>query len=1306
MMAQVPYGARRIASALDPACIPIDGRDSRDRLAFVAAYARLILYVNNHNQVDGNWQAFFMKDPSILLAHVSSTDYEACHARFILFDESLKHSSTNETTSVLINQLCDLLKEMFSTINSWLRFMKLQAASHHLRKFLEKKIRDLLAMQLCLFITLRQRLSSLTKGAVAEPDTPFFRSFEPIWYERALNLTALAAANASSIEPFVAALRRIYHVTFNVVGQSVEYAKKAFYELETEPSHFPDTALMIVFSRLMASQSDEINKLGRKHLDFYYDRILHQHLRPASPDQVFVSLRLSDSVERLSLPAGTLFRAGQYPDQSDILFCTEAEEALTHAAISSVFTLFYGRASRDHASANLNLNRVQAPDQVNRNALHEIATWEAFGNARGLVVEQGFALASPMLLLQSGHRTITIDFTLDGLSPLSLPDTGYFLSTAAGWFAVRPTMTPTGSGIVVKLQPADPAIVPLAKNPDGYESVWPLLKVVLGATANLLDPPLIGGVNISVQVDAFSTFSLANDLSPLPATGPQAIFGPVPQTGAHFYVGSNECFAKPLSRLTLTVNWVQPLPDFSAYYSAYNHFLAPTDPAPSEPFNNKAFTGLWTWLNQKDWKPVDVFVPLRTPPPPQSAQTNSTQTQPTAEAAPVIEPKVLKRLAQVPEKIFQCCKKLVTGAFSSRGAKSEHAEPSGRSPLEAAGANAPTNNNQPGSLFQMYDGVLPSAVPATTTLCPDSTFLFMFDPTARMDAKPSLALGALPPVSLASDGYLCFELQQPRWAFGNSLYTKVVAQVSLNNAQWLIQEAKGFSLGKLITGVATLIRKALTPLAVQPACATGPQPLPNLPYVPRQAAATGSYAASTAVTIDPSVSDTAPYPLEIYHYGSFKPYLAWDSKAPATGTGFDTLTPKPRRGAFGTDPKLKLFPGVGGQGCLYVSLAGVQAPCTLTLYAEISADESCKPPGDGDVGYYTWGNTGWQPLTVLLDDTGNLSHSGILRFEIPLIVPPPPPDDLPMTPVAQEQQSSAQRSQSHTPSPIMPNSDFWLAIATNSDGINVKVSYLNTQTIRLIRCAMSSLPPGEMPTLEANTISATKNKIAQITSITQPFASFGGKPAEQRNSFTASNSFYRRVSARLNNKDRVVSNADLVAMAHEADAGLYCARVLPGGPGQARIGLVQGYANAQLPNAFRPNVGGTAQEAIRQHIARGVSAQTQLALQNLKHQVVTVYATIFVASSADVGEMSVGLNQSIRLYLSPWIATDLPQASLGQTINQSALIGYLASRKGVLSVCDLRLVGAEPLNDESIIFVSAKEHVLRIEPVGAPHAYY
>lgn len=1252
---QADHRIRENAVALDPSSVEVDGRDSRDRLAFVANFAKLILYYNQNNQVSGDWQPFFLKDPAILLASISKTEYSAYHAKFIALKlESLSPVAKLAANDIVqVNQLCQLLQSMFCKINRWFHFMQFDASSFSLHDFLKKKIEETLSGQLWTMVALQQRLSADNDG-ITPPDIDLYQRFEPVWKGRAGSMQDKAC------DQQVAELCRIYHTVFDVFMQVIDSAKQAFYLQESQPTRYPDTGLLIAFSRLMQAQQSLINQFGSKHLDFYYDRILHQRPRAAQPDAVYVCLTLTDKADSLSVPAGTGFPAGNYPDNSEILFTNEFPSEVNRAAISRVNTLYYDQSK----ARGLYLGEVKQADQVARNSLQEILSWDVFGNTDGSCIQQGFALASPMLLLQSGVRTITIELEFEGdVTPVDFATAArFYLSTEKSWFEAKATCSIAANvaSLVITLSESDPAIVAFAVNPDGFGSVWPMLKVMLDASADLYNPPVLAGVSIGVHVEGFTRVAIANDTSPLPNTGSVQILGPVPELGQCFYVGSNECFAKPLETLTLQLNWDNLIADFSNYYAPYNQYLSGLNPGGVvEPpvFSNTAFTGQWKLLSQKNW--ADTASP-----PPWSSGTVS---------------------------LFQ---------------------------QEASGLNAQ-----------------------------ESVFGFNFKGIYTPD--PMLALSALLPVGQAKNGYVYFELGAPVYAFGHSLYAKLVSEISLKNAQLLIEMAKGTSvlsaivkamkalisfllcvlkklfsvvrqaLSRLVAWILNVIKRIVSsirnvfqksgsqakPVAVSQdtldektaapqlsGCIPQPTPtvlldMPNLPYSPRQSVLQLDYEAQ----INTRVSDSAAaYPLQLYHYGAFKPYLAYDAGAPENSLGFANLVPVASPVA---EKGLSLFPGVGGQGCMYLALSSVSAPCTISLYAQITTVENQPLPADEAVVYCYWTKTGWQRLTVVRDDTDRLSRSGIVKLEIPLSADIPTDGKL-----------------SYVVCPLMPGTDFWIAVTTGRNDVRVRMSYLNTQALKLSRVSLTSLPAGQTPQIEAGAINSTQTKIAQIAGIVQPFASFGGYPAEDKNGYESCSSFYRRVSARLNNKDRASSRNDFVSIAHEACADLYYAKNLANQAGLVVIGLVKAYSSAQLPNAYTPLLGSSDQDSILAHLQSRASAMANIRVMNLKHQTVTLGVSLVISTLANANALIQNMNQLLKVYLSPWIASDLQQASLTQGVGRAALIGFLTSQDNVIAVSALEISltpldgGAPvPVRDDPVrpasedaILVSAMQHNISV----------
>ncbi len=1409
---------------LDPACIKIDGNNHRDRLAFVANYARLILYYDKNNQQRGNWQAFFLKEPAILLAAISKTNYSVYHQEYTELEGSLVQFPSETTQISCANQLCRLLKELFCILNQWMHFMQQGTSPYSLRTFLVNKIEGSpveggLAAQLAILIASQSLLSGMTRGQVVAPDQGVFESFEPVWFSQHAGITGLYSSDDSgntvkpSVVTLLAQLRSMYFIVFDVFVQVIGNANNAFQQQHTQRAVFPDTALLMVFSSLLQTQQDQINLYAQQHLDFYYQQVLRQQLLPAQPDQAIVCLRLSSSTPSFSLPAGTAFKAGSYADKSDILFCNQTAVEFNQVVLGEVLTLHYGAASQSastqstsssNTSKNLYVNSIANAAQVQRNSLQEVISWPAFGDSQGLQSQQGFALASPMLYLASGQRTITVTFTRQDQSIIPADyflDSKCYLSTDTGWLLLTPvtgsssedeaaTVPPvfvtnvqntatqpvsSAYSIQIQLQVSDPAIIPFApgKGPDGYTSHWPILKILLGASSSLISPPQICSISIGVNVTEFDQFTLANDISSLPSKGVQYMLGPQPELGSHFYVGSNECFAKPLSTLILSINWDNLPVDFSNYYAPYNQYLA-TLPVANPPlvlpqFTNTSFAGNWALLNQNSW-------------------TAGTQD-----------------VSQNALTLFQ-----------------QNTSVSPTSTSTSAPTSVPTTNTGGTSdQTSTSSGVTNTGDDTTKTNLPSS--VFTFSAPATFIPVPELVLNTLPPITQAKNGYLRFELTAPTYAFGQSLYAALVSYINLCNAQVLIGLAKapesdsntpatpaapgtspgtktsnaplsgtqklaedavsvlgavnpeismaapliddvitdapgllakvksglkntaskiGQGVSKAWSGIKSLVGggRSSTPTVTAattteptttdttttssasqaPVLATGLQLAPNLPYSPRLVSMQGSSytALASSVLAQDSASQSNPYPLELYHYGSFVPYLAYDATASAATTGFANLLPQHLDQAGNTMP---LFPGVSGEGCLYVALQGVSAPCTVNLYLEVSADGQQALLDADSVAYFYWsntptivgGNAGWQPLVILQNGTNNLNCSGILQLSIPEITVPltAAQQQLPSDQQVQLEQAS---TQTYWVSPVMPTSDFWIAIATCTPDINLKISYINTQAVSLTRSTMTGLAVGETPKIAANSITATLNKVSQLATVTQPFSSYGGSATEDDSSYSGSTSFYQRVSERLNHKDRAWNNSDYVRMTYAACSELFYAKVLAGNNGEVQIGVVKAYEDATDPNAFYPSLSPCGQEAILQSLAGKVSAMVGLSLFNLKHQVVTMSINLVIDAQVNQTTLRTQLNQQLKIFLSPWIQSNSAQVSINQGIQQAELINFLLEQPGVIAIASLLISLSNTAGGASItsqtfpvcadaddaILVTASEHQISFGSPG------
>lgn len=134
----------------------------------------------------------------------------------------------------------------------------------------------------------------------------------------------------------------------------------------------------------------------------------------------------------------------------------------------------------------------------------------------------------------------------------------------------------------------------------------------------------VGPGSIRLDVVGLKTFTFQNDFSLLKPKAPIVPFGVKPVQGNHFYLGNLELFKKPLTALTLKINWFD-LPQFPTgfcqYYESYNKIY------PDKPYYNSSFQWNSAILLDKAWKPLPF---AQVPPPTPKKETPPSTKKPTA----------------------------------------------------------------------------------------------------------------------------------------------------------------------------------------------------------------------------------------------------------------------------------------------------------------------------------------------------------------------------------------------------------------------------------------------------------------------------------------------------------------------------------------------------------------------------------------------------------------------------------------------------------------------------------------------------
>jgi len=368
--------------------------------------------------------------------------------------------------------------------------------------------------------------------------------------------------------------------------------------LELDNSLTPNLTLFICFLKLLDNSKQHFNQLTQRHLDFYYQEILKIEKRPPVPDQVHIIFELAKNIVQEKIDENTALDAGKDATGNKLVFKTQEELVANKASIAQLKNVY-------HHSENT-LKVIKACEVANSfdgmgkaNPTGDLK-WYPFGYASQKYSEiqlelpdakLGFALASPVLLLNEGLRTIIIQMSFRDNFPSSLVSSAentinVFLSGEKNWlgpFSLKASGQNKDLTFEIELDKKAESVV-------GYNSV------VLGERLSTADPVMrflidtskdqgysfattfadlkLESIQLTVAVDGMKEIELENDLGVLNAKKPFMPFGPIPVKNSKFTVKNDEVFRKEWSQFTVDIRWMNTPDSFVSQYFAYRNDLS------------------------------------------------------------------------------------------------------------------------------------------------------------------------------------------------------------------------------------------------------------------------------------------------------------------------------------------------------------------------------------------------------------------------------------------------------------------------------------------------------------------------------------------------------------------------------------------------------------------------------------------------------------------------------------------------------------------------------------------------------------
>ncbi|MDZ7695053.1 MAG: hypothetical protein U5K69_28705 [Balneolaceae bacterium] len=628
---------QRTPEALNPVYVKVDERSLADLLRFVIRYAELLQYYKLDNTPDGDWRSFFEKDMTSII--VMLTDEHP--AKFIDCLEELEaviyddHATLKEVRNA-VKTLFDIVATLAVEFNHWYHESVQGYKFHaHLDRVISSDLRPALQKMVAYYKGTFVGTDIVNKDYVAPQDRyniDFIsiealknpeqakHNLDAIWIDTTINeninegwkkyfdlinsetsiyQTESTAVQERAKEGFPV-LREIVRSFVSAIKTTQQQVPKFVEEtLESFSGHEPHMGLLLTFFQLFRHVQEQMNTLTGRHLDFYYEKVLHLARQDAVPDQVHLIGEFKH-VDSYKIDEGTLFKAGKDAQGNQVLYQATDDVVLNKATVEQFKSIYIDEDddyriyekpvanSRDGLGAELeNPNEGWKPFGESQLVKSDEGT--QYANPSSMTMQfssVGFAIASPVLTMAGGSsREITLIIKTDpgelGTDPDESPEDllECFATGPEGWIKLQGvTSDENDKKITIKVSVQDEAPV-VGYNSKvhgaGYQTSMPLLKVVLANNRttepyaySFLREQKIKTIEVKTSVTGLKDLVIQNELGPLDPGKPFQPFGPEPSKGAAFYVGSREAFSKELDDFTVRIKWHDyPASNLSSYYN-------------------------------------------------------------------------------------------------------------------------------------------------------------------------------------------------------------------------------------------------------------------------------------------------------------------------------------------------------------------------------------------------------------------------------------------------------------------------------------------------------------------------------------------------------------------------------------------------------------------------------------------------------------------------------------------------------------------------------------------------------------------
>lgn len=458
-------------------------------------------------------------------------------------------------------------------------------------------------------------------------------------------------------------------------------------------------------------------------------------------------------------------------------------------------------------------------------------------------------------------------------------------------------------------------------------------------------------------------------------------------------------------------------------------------------------------------------------------------------------------------------------------------------------------------------------------------------------------------------------------------------------------------------------------------------PIPNEPYTPMVESISLNYTASANMNLNVTEKDFQTNSVKLFHEHPF----GQAEEHPYLKNQLDFLEEE--------EKKTFLLPDYCKGGELYIGLEEAEPTQVASLLVQV-LEGSENPEAESFTGKQKveWSvlcRNHWKPLTsdfMVANETDNFLKSGIVKFSIPKV---------------------ANKNNTRLASGFI-----WVKAKIHKNYFAVsKAIAIHAQAVTAQFANNGNELSHLLDGLEAGTISKPIQRVSTVKGLSQPYASFGGKPQE------SDAAYYRRISERLRHKNRAITIWDYEHLILQQFPKIYKAKCLNHtsykikddkietgflAPGHVLIIVIPDIENNNVFDIYQPRVSKATLNEIQNFVNERNTLHVDAVVANPEYEEVTVELGVKFRKGFDESYYLKKLNEDITRLLSPWAFKETAKIEFGTTLHRSTLIHYIEKLQYVDYVEDVKMKKGEKsftlVSPETpiAILVSARQHDLRL----------